>query len=128
MIGLLFFTALEFPSCGKRRININQAHARGAVGVDQFPTLFHLQQRFHGLQVVAEDEHVVPVCSVASKGADGLQRHGHCFGNDIFFALLARVYQFVLLALQREEQVLVFDGQVFAVFEQGEDVLALVFG
>jgi hypothetical protein len=53
---------------------------------------------------------------------------GHRLSDDVLFALLARTYQFVFLTLQREEQVLVFEGQVLAVFEQGEDVLALVFG
>ena len=73
LVCLLIFSSAELPLSRKRRINVNESHTFSSIGIAKLAGLFHLQQRFHGLQVIAEYEHVVPAATVGAEGPDGLQ-------------------------------------------------------
>ncbi|MBC7121515.1 MAG: hypothetical protein H5T33_08145, partial [Candidatus Methanosuratus sp.] len=60
------------------------------------------------------------------EGLDRLKGHGHGLGQDVLFAFFAGIDQLVLLALRREEQMLVVGGQVLALLKQFDDVPAVV--
>jgi hypothetical protein len=59
------------------------------LALQTLPAFFHFQQTLHDLQVVAEDQQVVPAVAVLSKGPRRLQRYGQRVGQNVLLAFLA---------------------------------------
>ena len=125
LIGFLILATLEFPSCGKWRVDIHQPDPVRTVSVTEFARLLHLQQRLHRLKIVAENQHVMPIQAIPTEGADRLKRHGQRVRDDIFLAVLAVVNQFVFPFFWREQNARPFGRDVFVLFEQSYQFLSL---
>src|ERR1035438_5062885 len=64
LIRLLILSSPKFLLSRERRIDINQPHSRRTICVPKIPCPLQIQQVFHHLQVVSEDEHVMPSIAV----------------------------------------------------------------
>lgn len=125
MVRLLIFTAMELLHRRKWRVDIHQTHTARAIGIAQFTGALHFQQAFHRLQVVAENQLIVPFHAVFVECAHRLQGHSQRVGDDVFLAILAVIDQFVFPLLGRKQDARPLRRKFFAGSQKVDEAFSL---
>lgn len=93
--------------------------------LQSLPALFHCQQALHDLQVIAEDQQIVPAVAVLAEGPHRLQRDGQRVGQDVLLALLAVINQLVFPLFRRKQDASPFRRKLLALLQTPDHILPL---